>query len=333
MRRTNVDPALALSAQITARTTLSDPRGNSGNKIERVELSDGRTLILKTVSREWDWIARATNDDGRIVKLWDHGALDRMPPSIDHTIVGVEREDGFWRIFMRDAADTLLRDDIRHDGRTARRLLEAAADLHAVFWEADLPGLCSIEDRYRMLSPATARREKQSGDARVADLIERSWAAFYENTSADIAKIIGRLADDPTPIADELRTCKQTLIHGDLRIGNAGFDGDRTILVDWGERVGMAPPAVELAWFIGFDAKRLDITRDEIVDMFRELYGERFEDRALQLALIGGLVHLGAHIGLQFVSADDDSKLAAAKEEIAWWIQNVTRALEVWSPG
>ena len=327
------DPTLPLSGQITARTTLNDPRGNSGNKIERVELSDGRTLILKTVSRDWDWIARATNDDGRIVKLWDHGAFDRMPPSIDHTIVGVERENGSWRIFMRDAADALLRDEIRHDGPTARRILQAAADVHNVFWEADLPSLCSIEDRYRMLSPATARREKESGDARVADLIERSWAAFYENTPAKLGEIIRLLAEDSTPIANELRKCKQTLIHGDLRLGNAGFDGDRTILIDWGERVGMAPPAVELAWFIGFDAKRLDITRDEIVDTFRELYGDRFEERALQLALIGGLVHLGAHIGLGFVSADDDAKLAAAKEDCAWWTENVTRALEVWSPG
>jgi hypothetical protein len=324
-------PHSDLSAQITARTTLDDPRGNSGNKIERVTLSDGRTLILKTVSREWDWIARATNDDGRIVKLWENGAFDRMPPSIDHTILGVEREDGSWRIFMRDAAESLLRDDIRHDGRTARRILEAAKDLHAAFWEADLPGLCSIEDRYRMLSPDTARREKESGDAGVADLIERSWAAFYENAPSDVAEIIRRLADDPTPIADELRSCRQTLIHGDLRIGNVGFDGDRTILLDWGERAGIAPPAVELAWFIGFDAKRLDITRDEIVEAFRELYGERFEERALQLALIGGLVHLGAHIGLGFVSADDDSKLGAAKEDCAWWTRRVAQALEVWS--
>ena len=331
MKPTNED-ATALDAQITARTTLNDPRGNSGNKIERVHLAGGRTLILKTVSRDWDWIARATNDDGRIVRLWEHGAFDRMPPSIDHTIVAVDRENGSWRIFMRDAADALFRDDIGHDAETARRILEAAAAVHNAFWEADLPALCSIEDRYRMLSPHTARREKTSGDARVAELIERSWAAFYEKVPARLGDVIRRLADDPTPIASELRKCKQTLIHGDLRIGNAGFDGERTILIDWGERVGMAPPAVELAWFIGFDAKRLNITRDEIVDMFRELYGDRYEERTLQLALIGGLVHLGAHIGLGFLSADDDAKRAAAEEDCAWWTEKVTRALEVWSP-
>ncbi len=93
-----------------------------------------------------------------------------------------------------------------------------------------------------------------------------------------------RLSADPKPLADELRTCAQTLIHGDLRLGNAGFDGDRVVLIDWGDRTGMAPPAVELGWFIGFDAKRFALSRDDIVSVFRSLYGDRFEERALDLA-------------------------------------------------
>ena len=327
-----MDRTSALSDLITDRTTLSDPRGNSGSKIERVTVSDGRTLILKTVSPEWDWITRATKDDGRIVKLWDEGVFDNMPPSLDSTIVGVEGAHDEWRIFMRDVGAVLLRDDIRHRRETAQRILEAAADLHAAFWGAKLPGLCRIEDRYQMLSPATARSERKTGNTRVADLIERAWSAFYENFPADVAEVIGRLADDPAPIADALRECEQTLIHGDLRIGNAGFDNDRTIFVDWGDRTGVAPPAVDLAWFIAFDAKRLDVSRDELVDMFRALYGNRFEERALQLSLIGGLVHAGAHIGLGFVSADDDEKRAAAKEDAEWWARTVATALELWFP-
>ena len=41
----------------------------------------------------------------------------------------------------------------------------------------------------------------------------------------------------------------------------------------------MAPPAVELTWFIGFDAKRLGVSRDELIADFRESRGERFEQR------------------------------------------------------
>ena len=123
------------------------------------------------------------------------------------------------------------------------------------------------------------------------------------------------------------------MIHGDLRLGNAGFDGDRLVLIDWGDRTGVAPPAVDLAWFIGFDAQRLEISPDDVIDEFRRLCADRFEERALQLSLIGGLVHLGAHLGLKFLAADDDAKRASAEAELAWWARNVARALNIWSPG
>ena len=164
-------------------------------------------------------------------------------------------------------------------------------------------------------------------------MIFRSWDVFYEHAPREIAEVISVLAEDPKPIADELRTCTQTLIHGDLRLGNAGFEDDRLVLLDWGDRTGIAPPAVELAWFIGFDAHRLQITADDVVAEFRALYADRFEERALHLSLIGGLVHLGAHLGLKIFSADDDTTRAAAKAELSWWTRNVERALETWSPG
>jgi aminoglycoside phosphotransferase (APT) family kinase protein len=325
-----VDRDASLTPQIVARTPI-DSGGNSGNTIERVTLVDGRVLVLKRVSPDWDWLSRATKDDGRIATMWEHGLFDRMPASIDHATVTVERDGAGWNVFMRDVSHTLLSDETRHDRRSVRRLLEKVADLHAVFWDQDLPNLCSIEDRYGMLSPQTGQREKALGNP-AGSLILRAWDAFYEHAPREIADVIAVLVEDPTPIADELRTCTQTLIHGDLRLGNAGFDGDRLVLIDWGDRTGIAPPAVDLAWFIGFDAQRLDISPDDVVTEFRALYADRFEERALHLSLIGGLVHLGAHLGLKLISADDDARSAGAKTELLWWTRNVARALEMWSP-
>lgn len=319
-----------LSTLIVERAPLDGGQGNSGNRIERVRLSDGRELILKAVSPRWDWITRATGDDGRIATMWADGVFDAMPPSIDHAIVAVQRAGDEWHVFMRDVAASLLRDDIRHGADTAIRILRAAADVHDTFSQRELPALCSIEDRYDMLSPRTAEREKDL-EPRVSGLITRAWEAFYDNMPDDIGAIVARLSKDVTPVAEQLRACEQTLVHGDLRIGNAGFDGDRTILLDWGDRTGVAPAAVDLAWFIGFDAKRLDMTRDDIVAAFRELEGRRFDERALHLALIGGLVHLGAHIGLGFLT-DDEAGRAAAVEDAQWWASAVGRALETWSP-
>ena len=111
-----------------------------------------------------------------------------------------------------------------------RRILAAVADLHAAFWNEDLPGLCAIEDRYGMLSLRTAEREKALGNDGVADLIHRAWDAFAQHARSDIADVTTRLSEDPRPVADELRACSQTLIHGDLRIGNTGFADGSTVL-------------------------------------------------------------------------------------------------------
>ena len=325
------DRGAVLTPQIVARTPTGSG-GNSGNTIERVTLADGSVLVLKRVSPDWDWLSRATKDDGRIVTMWERGLFDRMPASVEHAVVAVERDGTGWNVFMRDVSHTLLSEEVSHDRGSVRRLLGAVADLHVEFWDQDLSNLCSLEDRYGMLSPQTGEREKSLGNP-AGTLILRAWDVFYEHAPREIADVITLLVENPSLIADELRTCTQTLIHGDLRLGNAGFDGDRLVLIDWGDRTGIAPPAVDLAWFIGFDAQRLEISPDDVVAEFRAQYADQFEERALHLSLIGGLLHLGAHLGLKILSADDDAKRAVAKAELSWWTQNVERALDTWSPG
>jgi hypothetical protein len=323
------DPSLA--SQIVERAPLRQTQGNSGNPIERVTLADGRRLVLKRVSPEWDWLTRATNDDGRIVTAWEAGVFERIPRSIDHTVVHVERDGTAWNIFMRDVADVLLSEAVPHGREFVRSILRAVADMHLAFWDADLPGLCSIEDRYAMLSLRTAERERALGSP-PGDLIFRAWELFGSHARRDLVDVISALSVDSTPIAEQLRSCTQTLIHGDLRIGNAGRDGAATVLVDWGERLGMAPPGVEFAWFLGFDGKRLGVSRDEMVEDFRELYGDHFDKRAFDLSMIGGFVHLAPHIGLGFMG-DEPAAHAAADEELAWWTKRVERAFEeTWSP-
>lgn len=327
----SMPPVRELSAQVVNRVPLSQSSGNSGNAIERVTLADGQVLVHKRVSPEWDWLSRATGDNGRIVTMWERGVFERMPASIEHAVVGVEHDGDAWNVFMRDISHTLIDEDIRHDRATVERILSAVADMHEAFWDADIEGLCTLEERYQMLSLRTARAEKERGNP-AGDLIFRAWDAFHEHASDEMAAAISGLSADPKPLADELRTCTQTLIHGDLRLGNAGFDGDRVVLIDWGDRTGMAPPAVELGWFIGFDAKRFAVSRDDIVSVFRSLYADRFEERALHLALIGGLVQLAAHIGLGFLDPEDEAKLAAAAVELEWWTRRVERAFEIWAP-
>ena len=320
----------ALSDQIVAREPLR-AAGASGNTLERVTLRDGRELIRKEVSREWDWISRATRDDGRVVKMWERGLFERFPSTIEHATVGAEHAGDRWSVFMRDVSAALVPADRRLDRTEVRRVLAAVADLHLAFWGERYDDLCRLEDRYNLLSPSTGGRERERGE-RAGELITRCWEHFDELVPGEIAAAIMAMAEQPALLAELLDTCEPTLIHGDLRLNNLGFSEDRVVLVDWGERTGSAPAPVELASFLVFDAKRFNVSRDDVVADFCSLYGDRFDQKAMELALIGGFVQLGCHFTLPIALGGGDEARAAASAELEWWTPKVAAALETWSP-
>jgi len=324
----------SMQERLSDRVVTAEPLGSagaSGNKVERVTLDDGTELIRKKVSPEWDWISRATGDDGRALSMWNGGLFGRIPTAIDHATVAVEADDDGWTIFMHDVSGALVGDDEVLDRASVRRILAALAGLHHEFWGERVSGLCSLQDRYHLLSPRTAQRENERGHP-VGDIISRCWEVWAEFVPDDIAKAILTLANHPGLLAEQLDRCEQTLIHGDVRFSNLGVPDDRVVLIDWGERTGPAPAAVELASFLMFDATRMDVSRDDVIGDFRGLYGDRFDEKALQLALIGGMVQLGPNPVLDLVLKGGDAERAAAMSQLSWWTARVATALETWSP-
>ncbi len=319
-----------LTPRIVARHPL-ESAGYSGNTVERVVLDDGRELVLKRVSPDWDWLSRATNDHGRVVAMWDGGVFERIPVGIDHATVAVETDGQGWSVFMRDVSAALLASSRRLGRDAVRHVLRAMAELHAVFWGERFPELCALEDRYLLLSPETARRELRRGHS-FGHTLTKGWESFSEHVPKDVADPILKIVERPSLLAEQLHRCEPTLIHGDVRLTNLGFSEDRVVLIDWGERTGTAPAAVELASFLGFDGSRFEVSREDVIADFRMLYGDRFDEKALQLALIGGFVQLGCHFGLCLVYARDDDERAAARAEMTWWTKTAENALCVWSP-
>ena len=320
----------SLKDQIVDRRPLESD-GNSGNTIESVTLLDGRNLILKRVSPQWDWMARETHDDGRLVEMWESGVLARAPNRIDHAILAVERDGEGWNVFMRDVSSELIRHGERFDRAGVRRILSATSELHEAFWGVSLPEVCTLEDRYSLFSPATGRRELDRG-SRHGTVFTTGWEAFFEQVPVEIAEAVSAILERPQVLTEQLDRCEQTLIHGDLRLGNLGFSDGRIVLIDWGERVGMAPPAAELGWFLGFDGWRLDVSKDQVIADFRELYGERCDETALQLSLIGSLVQLGGLLGFWLTQERTDEGRAVWMEQLSWWVTTVEGALGIWSP-
>ena len=228
----------SLLADVVAREPLAAADGRSGSLLERVVLADGRALVVKHVRDGGDWIMRASHDHGRAAELWSSGVLARVPDVIDHAVVGAERAEDGWVVIMRDVS-ALVPDHARLTAGDSRRVLAAAA-LHARFWDEPPLHLCSMVDRYRFLSPATARREA-AGDDEVPRLIGRGWERFAEVVPADVAGPVLAVLERPEPFAAALSAFGSTLLQGDLKLGNLGLTGDRVVMLDWGTQTGWGP--------------------------------------------------------------------------------------------
>jgi hypothetical protein len=321
----------SLLVDVVRREPLAAADGRSGSLLERVVLADGRTLVVKHVLDGGDWIMRATADHGRAATLWSQGVLARVPETIDHAVVGAEQVEGGWVVIMRDVSPYLVPDHSRIGRGDSRRVLEAAAALHAAFADDPPLQLCSLADRYGFLSPATARREAGGADE-VPRLIGRGWERFAEVAPAEVAGPVLAVLERPASLAAGLSRYPSTLVQGDLKLGNLGFAGDRVVMLDWGTQTGWAPAAVEVAWYLAINWSRIDATREQVLDDFRAAEGDRHDEDALRLALLGGLVQLGWDKALHASGHADPAVRAREAADLSWWCDRARDAFEVWSP-
>jgi aminoglycoside phosphotransferase (APT) family kinase protein len=322
-------PSALLGAIGASRVEPLSHGGNSGAALLRAIRHDGTPFVLKRVSASGaDWLARATHDRGRTVALHEAGAFDRMPAVIGHGIVAVERSDDAAWIAMRDVHDQLLAAEARLSREESRRVLGAAAQLHRAFRDRVPPGAASLADRIGMSSPAVADSERPNPDL-LPKQFEQGWDAFAELAAADVADAVLELTRRPDALATALLRAQGglTLIHGDLRGDNLGFDGDRIVLIDW-DLATAGTPAVEFAWYLAHSARRIDATRDQIEADHRAAQGDALVGEELELGMVSGLVQYGWRIAHSARVHPDPAETAWGREELAWWVPRVRAALE-----
>ena len=322
-------PDELLERLAATRVTPLSHAGNSGAALVRAERDDGTAFVLKRVSAGGaDWLARATGDEGRTAQLHLAGAFDRMPASIGHGIVAAERSGDVAWIAMRDVGALLLAPAVRLSRDESRRILAAGADLHRAFDGDVPPGAASLSDRIGMSSPAVADAERSSSDL-LPKQFEQGWDAFAELVPADVADPVLEHAADARPLADALIGAYggATLIHGDLRGDNLGFDGDRLVLIDW-DLATAGTPGVEFAWYLAHSARRVDAGHDEIEADHRAAQGDAFVEAEHELAMVSGLVQYGWRIAHSARVHPDPAETEWGRRELGWWVPRVRRALE-----
>ena len=56
-----------------------------------------------------------------------------------------------------------------------------------------------------------------------------------------------------------------SLLHGDLKFANLGFDAERVVILDWGSVTGMGPRATDHAWYLAINGATVASTLDELL--------------------------------------------------------------------
>ena len=311
------------------RITPLSHGGNSGAALLRAEREDGVSFVLKRVGASAsDWLARATQDEGRTAQLFEAGAFERMPESIGHGIVAVERDDEAAWVAMRDVGSQLLPPNARLSRDESRRILTAAADLHRAFRGEAPPGAAALEARIGMSSPAIGETERAQPDL-LPKQFEQGWDALSELVPDDVAGVVSALAGDARPLAAALIDAYggTTLIHGDLRGDNLGFDGDSLVLIDW-DLAAAGTPGVEFAWYLAHSARRIDADHEAIEFDHLAAQGDQLVRAEHELGMLSGLVQYGWRIAHSARIHADPAEAEWGRSELEWWVPRVRLALE-----
>lgn len=311
----------------------------------------GPRLVLKRFAYEMDWIMRAVEDrQGRAVRAWETGLLDRLPAEIHHGYRACARDGSGWAILMDDMNPFLIppgEDRIRQEDNAA--FLDAMASLHVTFWDrpehADPAlGFSRLEIDYTFLMPETARREAAGNDA-VPKMLVEGWDLLLSSVEPGIAGTLTALIRDPAPLCEPLRAFPQTVVHADWKLGNLGLMPNghgggisgrrtRTVLLDW-SRVLPGPPAVDLGWYLAVNCVRLPVSKEESIRCYRRCLESRLDKRLderqwqsqLELSFLGSFLQLGWSKALGAVRGSTEDGRRRERAELNWWCAKIMPAI------
>jgi hypothetical protein len=303
--------------------------GWSGAAMTRLRTADGRQLILKRDSPARDWIARATADGPLLREAWfavDGPALPR-PIRAPYLGAGWDAAAGEVGILMPDLSDVLFDWDRPLTPSQLDPILDAVATLHDHPWgehpERGRDHWTPWRERVTLICRSSLERPGPARHA-VADRILPGWDAWDRLATRAACDAIGRLSADPQPLLDALARQPSTVLHGDLKLANAGIAADGSVeLVDW-QMVMVAPVAIELGWFLVSNVNALPIGPQDVLDRYwkrRGLDGSGEND----LAILVGLLLRGWRKGLDAEAGITLASGVSAADDLAWWCE---RALE-----
>jgi hypothetical protein len=315
--------------------------GRSGAKLERVILADGSRVVVKCFDPSVDLVMRLTGDTrGREVDFFRRGILDRLPATVLHPIIdGWYDDDGRGVLVMRDLGEAVLNWKSVVTRGQAGTMFRAIADLHASFAGSAPEGLTPLGSVVGIFEPRRIR--SYAGEALV-DHALRGWEYWPEVAPGEVGERVLGLAQDPAPLVAAFRALPATLLHGDLATVNMAFEPGRPgclTLIDWG-LAAAGPGELDIGRLLAgcahvfgplggrVEGAPIVARLDDLVALQREAAGPAYDDSALRLGLLAGLIWLGWNKALDIVEHPDPMVRERERVALTWWLHQAELAFE-----
>jgi hypothetical protein len=319
---------LARLGDVVDRAPLAGHAGKSGAGLERVRTADGASYIVKRVTAESDLLhAVLGGGPAREYLLWREGALDRLPPGVTHAVVDAWCEDDTTVIVMRDLGERVLGWADRLSADRTRWVMARVAALHRAFLTDPPHAVAPLEAVLDQFAPHRIGVVLDT-DNPLPELVQRGWSMFTDLVPRDVAEpVLDVLADVAPYAAALLDSGPVTLVHGDLATVNMALDGEDLVLLDWAMPV-VAPGALDVARFVAGCSSVVALSREETIAAYREAAGPAYDEAAMRLALLLGLVWLGWNKALDAAEHPDPQTRAREREDLDWWVAQARTTLE-----
>jgi hypothetical protein len=226
---------------------------------------------------------------------------------------------------MPDLSDVLFDWDAPIPVEALDRVLAGLAELHAQAPPApDAGPWCPWPERLTLICRASLERPGPVRDA-VADRILPGWDAFDRLAPAAARDLVDGLGLDPWPLLTALAAQPVALLHGDLKLANAGIAPDGSIeIVDW-QMVMVAPAAIELGWFLVSNVASLPLRPDEALDRYWHARGLDGSEEN-ELAVLVGMLLRGWRKGYDAEAGVTLASGVPANDDLAWWCDRAIEA-------
>jgi hypothetical protein len=325
-------------ADVLRRTGLGGKRehpfpndGWSGASMTLLRRGSER-YVLKRDSLAADWIARATADGPVLREAWFAEYGPALPSPVRAPYIGVGLDGATFGILMPDLTGVLFDWDAPIAVEQLDRVLGGLVAIHSGAWDArDLVGApwCPLRERITLICRTSLERPGPARDA-VAERLLPGWDAWDRLATPGARDVIASLAADPRPLLKVLDRQPSTLIHGDLKLANAGIEADGSIvIVDW-QMVMLAPIAIELGWFLVSNVASLPLAADEVIERYRsklaEVGGAAFDDGGVHAAILVGLLLRGWRKGADTEAGVIHASGVSAADDLAWWCDRAVEA-------